>query len=163
MEHFHQYLFGAKFTIYTDHFPLLSIIKTPKNRRTYEQQVAQLQNYTFDIKHRQGKLNPADPLSRHPIPAYYGENAFSPTSYDELLAKAPITLGHLPAEKDPITGKPPPYTSRLGKLYKETSQRPLRVLHSKEVPLVLTDCHDNFDGGHFKIGATTKKLRERFW
>lgn len=68
-EHFHLYLYGASFTIHTDHQPLLGIFKSqrPASARI-ERWRLRLLPYQFELKYRPGKddRNPADYISRHP-------------------------------------------------------------------------------------------------
>lgn len=71
---FHQYLFGSKFTLYTDNRPLVQIFAStkalPANTALRMQHYAVfLQGFSFDIKYKNTKLNSnADCLSRLPIP-----------------------------------------------------------------------------------------------
>ena len=65
IKHFHKYLIRNKFTIITDHSALktLSTTRILKGRRA--RWIMELQQYTFEIKHRSGKINTnADALSR---------------------------------------------------------------------------------------------------
>ena len=69
VEHFHLYLYGINFTVITDHKPLVSIFKNPLARPSarIERWCLSLQSYEFDVVYRQGKYNPADYMSRHPV------------------------------------------------------------------------------------------------
>ncbi|UYV69703.1 K02A2.6-like [Cordylochernes scorpioides] len=68
---FHYFLYGRKFTAYTDHKPLVSLLK-----KNFDQMSPRLQrlslyllNYQFELKFIQGKsMIPADTLSRHFLP-----------------------------------------------------------------------------------------------
>lgn len=63
---FKDYLWGAQFTIYTDNNPLVQL-NTARLGAVEQRWVAQLSNYTFDIKYRPGATNQnADLLSRLP-------------------------------------------------------------------------------------------------
>lgn len=67
-KHFRPYLFGRRFTLYTDHQPLTYALnlKTPNSRLVKWR--LQLAEFDFDIKHRPGKQNAvADALSRIPV------------------------------------------------------------------------------------------------
>lgn len=64
-KHFRPYLYGRKFTIYTDHRPLawLNSIKEPNSKLTRWK--LRLAEFDFDIKYKQGSQNSnADALSR---------------------------------------------------------------------------------------------------
>ena len=68
-EKFHIYLYGTEFTIYTDHKPL-EIIYNPKRKppARIERWALRLQPYRFKIQYIPGPENPADVLSRLPLP-----------------------------------------------------------------------------------------------
>ncbi len=68
-EHFHLYIYGAKFNIITDHKPLERIFTNPAARSNarLERWALKLQPYHFTISYSPGKTNPADYLSRHPL------------------------------------------------------------------------------------------------
>lgn len=65
VEHFHYYLYGTKFTLFTDHKPLLCIYgaKAIPSRRI-ERWILRLQSYNFVIKYIKGSQNIADIFSR---------------------------------------------------------------------------------------------------
>lgn len=68
-EHFHLYLYGARFKITTDHRPLLGIVKSLKPTTTrIERWRLHFMPYRYNLVYRPGKddQNPADYLSRHP-------------------------------------------------------------------------------------------------
>ena len=67
-EAFRDYLYYAeKFTAFTDNNPLTYIMTAPKLDATGQRWVAELADYTFDIKYKPGKTNiEADALSRLP-------------------------------------------------------------------------------------------------
>lgn len=78
VEHFHLYLFGANFTVITDHKPLLGIIKSQKPASTrMERWRLRLMPYEITLKYRPGRddLNPADYASRHPQTTPIRDNA----------------------------------------------------------------------------------------
>lgn len=63
---FHDYLYGAKFTVRTDNNPLTYVLSTAKLNATGHRWLAALATYDFDIQYRPGKMNvDADLLSRN--------------------------------------------------------------------------------------------------
>ena len=68
-EHYHLYLYGSPFMLYTDHKPLEVIFNNPKSRppARIERWRLRLQPYDFIVKYRPGTWNPADFMSRQPI------------------------------------------------------------------------------------------------
>ena len=69
-ERFHLYVFGTNFTVVTDHKPLVPMFNNPKS--TLPARVERLRlrtsSYTMKVEYRPGAENPADFLSRHPLP-----------------------------------------------------------------------------------------------
>ena len=68
-----MFLYGSDyFTVFTDHKPLLSLFNKPRSKPSprIEGWMLRLQSYRFCVKYQVGKKNPADYLSRHPIPKY---------------------------------------------------------------------------------------------
>ena len=64
---FKEYLYGSKFTVFTDNNPLTYVLSTAKLDATGQRWVAELSNYEFDIQYRSGKHNiDAYALSRIP-------------------------------------------------------------------------------------------------
>lgn len=66
VEHFRVFA-GRKFTIKTDHKPLVSILQNPRAKLSarLERLSLRLQQYDYEVEHISGKDNPADFLSRH--------------------------------------------------------------------------------------------------
>ena len=65
LDKFHDYLFGHKFTVFTDNNPLTYVLSSAKLDATGHRWVAQLANYDFSIHYRSGRKNiDADALSR---------------------------------------------------------------------------------------------------
>ena len=65
----YSYLIGTHFTILTDH-KALEVIYSAKSKvpAKVENWALRLQQYDFEIFHRKGDGNPADVLSRKPLP-----------------------------------------------------------------------------------------------
>ena len=68
-ERFHLYLYGTTFDIYTDYKPLeITYSPTSKPPARIERWGLRLQPYKFGVKYSPGIGNPADVLSRLPLP-----------------------------------------------------------------------------------------------
>ena len=70
LEHFHPYLYGAEFTVRTDHAALqwLKTLKVPEGQLA--RWLGKLEQYNYRIVHRPGRVhNNADSLSRRPCEA----------------------------------------------------------------------------------------------
>ncbi|GFN82395.1 hypothetical protein PoB_000890100 [Plakobranchus ocellatus] len=83
-EHFHIYLFGApRFTVYTDHKPLMSLFGSPKIQlpARIERWMMRTQAYNMAINYKPGKDKPADYLSRHP------NKSTKPSSREQKIAE----------------------------------------------------------------------------
>ena len=66
IKHFRQYLYANKFTVITDHKPLLTMLEAENNGRVQKMRL-KLQGYDLKIVHTPGKENlSADALSRNP-------------------------------------------------------------------------------------------------
>ncbi|CAH1250556.1 NYNRIN [Branchiostoma lanceolatum] len=70
LQHFHLYLYGSKFTVITDHLPLVSIFNKPNLKLPVrlEKWILKLQQYQYTVVYKPGNENPADYMSRHPLP-----------------------------------------------------------------------------------------------
>lgn len=68
--HFHLYLYGNNFRVISDHKPLIPLFNNPvaKMPTRIERWILKLQEYTYILEYQPGKQNPADYLSRHPLP-----------------------------------------------------------------------------------------------
>jgi len=58
------YLEGNHTVVYTDHNPLLHLMSQPTLNRMQARWVVALQSFSHEWKHKAGKLNPADGLTR---------------------------------------------------------------------------------------------------
>ena len=64
-EKFKEYVYGSRFTVFTDNNPLTYVLSTARLDATGQRWVAELANYNFNIKYRAGRHNiDADALSR---------------------------------------------------------------------------------------------------
>uniref|UniRef100_A0A669DPM2 Gypsy retrotransposon integrase-like protein 1 n=1 Tax=Oreochromis niloticus TaxID=8128 RepID=A0A669DPM2_ORENI len=76
-EHFHLYVYGHPFTLVTDHKALEIIWNNPRSKppARIERWGLRLQPYNFRVEYRKGADNPADFMSRHPVPTQENESA----------------------------------------------------------------------------------------
>ena len=112
LRQFHEYLWGQKFTLVTDHLPLLGIFSpkkpiSPQASGRIQRWALILQAYNFNLIHRSGKLLcSADALSRLPV-TNVCENTPIPADWTNLvyfLDGTPITSAMIKEQtiKDPI-------------------------------------------------------------
>lgn len=79
VDRFHDYLYGARFTVRTDNNPLTYVLSTAKLNAVGHRWLAALSTYDFDVHYRPGKHNiDADILSRN----------FDDTEWETILEAA---------------------------------------------------------------------------
>jgi len=61
------------------------------------------------------------------------------------------------------TAKTDDFFQHNGLLFRKTRQGPRRVLRTNEAKDVLIETHSGPMGAHFKIGATTRHIKQRYW
>ena len=90
LEKFNDYTFGQKTTVYTDHQPLVSIVKKPLHiaPRRLQRMMIRLQKYDFEVQYMPGKdMVLADTLSRAPVSGTLTELEFENVNVvHELIA-----------------------------------------------------------------------------
>ena len=112
LKKFHYYIYGKKFTLVTDHKPLVGIFSMDKAIPTMASGRIQrwcllLQSYQFDLVHKSGKhIGNADALSRLPLPTTI-ESVPVPAEWVHLvqfLESTPVTKKDIAAwtEADPL-------------------------------------------------------------
>ena len=86
IEHWHTYLYGRKFVVYTDHQPLAWLLNKKNPHPRLERWLIRLAQYRFEIKYRKGIENVvADALSRLPNENQVNEN-INNDYFDTLVA-----------------------------------------------------------------------------
>jgi hypothetical protein len=55
------------------------------------------------------------------------------------------------------------YFAKNGLLWKNTPNGPRRVIRQNERMSILLEAHAGLTSAHFRIGATTKKIKQRYW
>ncbi|CAM4399019.1 unnamed protein product [Caretta caretta] len=97
IQKFHQYLFGRKFTLLTDHRPLTSIFGPhtgipPLAASRMQRWALLLSAHTYEIKYRKSTLHDnADGLSRLLLPVKHQDIAQKEIFYFEQVENTPIT------------------------------------------------------------------------
>ena len=90
LEHFHEYHFGKKIIIFTDHKPLLGTSTIQK--KTMTRLVEKMNTYDIDLRYKKGCENQgADYLSRHAIFSVKQEDRF--TRIRELQSLDEMSVG----------------------------------------------------------------------
>ncbi|CAM4647097.1 unnamed protein product [Lepidochelys kempii] len=98
IQKFHQYLFGRKFTLLTNHRPLTSIFGPstgipPLATSRMQCWALLLSAHTYEIKYRKSTLHGnADGLSRLPLPVKHQDSAQKEIFYLEHVENTPITV-----------------------------------------------------------------------
>jgi len=98
---FHDYLYGVKFTVTTDHNPLCYVFTTAKLDATCHRWLAELSCYDFSVHYKPGKVNiDADVLSRIPREGYLSEDDVKAVCYipDDTLESTMNLTGNVPIE-----------------------------------------------------------------
>lgn len=92
-KHFHQYVYGGRFTVETDHRPLIFIMKNPLAAAParLQRMLLQLHRYDIDIVHKAGKVIPvADALSRTFLSDTYPELSSMDALVHSVMSSIPI-------------------------------------------------------------------------
>ena len=92
VEHFHLFIYGAPFTLITDHKPLEVIYGNANSKPSarIERWVLRLQPYEFNVVYKPGSENPADFLSRHPTASSKSIHEKMAEEYVNLLALSAV-------------------------------------------------------------------------
>ena len=115
IKHFHQYLWGVKFTLETDHKPLVSIFSPSKSisataAARLQRYATSLTGYTYDIKYRKKEQHGnADALSRLPLPTTVEKPLQDAVAIFQLsqIERLPVQVSQIRKEtqRDPILSR----------------------------------------------------------
>ena len=182
IKHFRQYLYGTKFTVYTDHYALKWLMNNKDNNAKLSRWALALQEFDFEVIHKQGKQNiDVDALSRV-VMVLNEENAplqLSDTLISEQLkdvftaAMIKYKLENIIPEEEKLKTKvltqSEHFTVENDLLCHLLHQRGKSVMKRIVLPhsmiaTVMEEYHDTcISGGHLGFHKTYEKVRERFY
>ena len=183
IQKFRHYLFGRKFTIFTDCSAVVSTFKKAEINPRIGRWVMGLNEYDYDIKHRpNSQLRHADALSRNPEPNPDGDggvdrfdhdskltvNFINITESDWLLAaqesnkeirdiRKILSTGDVQNNRDIFNQ----YELKGGIVYKSTGFGPRWVVPEEARYQILRLNHD--DIGHFAFDKTYDSVARWYW
>ncbi|KAL7301957.1 hypothetical protein TKK_0005548 [Trichogramma kaykai] len=103
VQHFRSYLYGRKFTIVTDHKPLVWLhnLKSPTSRLARWKE--KLRDYDYEIVHKPGRVNAnADVLSRNPVPiSPPNPISLCADDYEHEIEQRIFSINRLPEVREP--------------------------------------------------------------
>ena len=170
VEQFKQYLYGRKFTIESDHNPLVYI----QNMKNQKSRVCRwrdsLTQYDYEIVYKKGKLKvKADALSRAEIDEIKSETDY-PAKTISTIESIDITKESFKEAQDnesrlkELKENPPRnYFVENGILYRKYEGKNLIVIPNSLIKVALETCHNNLGGGHLGFKKTLAKVKERFY
>jgi len=162
IRHFRGYIEGYEFTVITDHQALRWLQKLESPTGRLGRWMLELQQYSFEVKYRRGKLNRvADALSR--LPAVRAIRGPRCSWYYTQLQR-------VRAQPDAY----PEYTVRRGKLFRhvlhstdfrETSanEQWKECVPKAERAAIMGRIHDHPTAGHLGIAKTIARAAERYY
>jgi hypothetical protein len=143
------YLEGPKFTVHTDHHPLVHLQTQPQLSRRQTRWAEYLQQFDFDWKFLPGKNNPSDVLSRYPTCAVC-------STMKQTKARPSVTLSSSVPHVPSVLRQLQPAIYKFGRLVVPSHPSELRT---NIIQLV----HDAPWAGHPGIYKTMHLLSRTFW
>ncbi|KAK7919302.1 hypothetical protein WMY93_010586 [Mugilogobius chulae] len=148
-EHFHLYIYGHPFVLVTDHKALEIIWNNPRSKppARIERWGLRLQPYNFKVEYRKGADNPADFMSRHPLPSHESESTRASKVAEEYVnffsfhsTPKAMTLQEIKTEtlKDPVLQEAINHVTNNTWHQIETSRNAETLKHFKHVRNELT-------------------------
>lgn len=158
LKYFHPYIYGATFTIYSDHAALKAILTTKMPRGRIARWILDIQSYRFSIIHRKGsEMIDADTLGR------------LTSNHQEHIELTTTNFRHFQQE-DPLLQPyfhrlTPPFRIINSLLYRQGIHSPnyVPVIPRKLVPTILHQAHDSLTGGHVGRDKTLDKAMSLGW
>jgi hypothetical protein len=141
IQHYRIYLLGRKFTVFTDHRPLVSLAKN--QLRTYNRLQMLQSEFNFDTGYIEGKMNPSDWLSRNSNLIKVGNDMKSESGYKsrEVIASV-IDFNPLSGMKDgsmKICQEDDPMINLL-KRYLDTGEKPKNAMTARLFRQIAGQC-----------------------
>ena len=113
---FHQYLYGMKFVLITDHRPLIGLFNEqrpipPQASGRLQRWALTLAGYAYIIRHRSGDAHGnCDALSRLPLQSPHSAKTPAPAEYVQLIENlndSPVTSTHIRTwtQRDPVLSR----------------------------------------------------------
>ena len=176
VEHFHEYIFGKKIIVYTDHRPLIGA--STMQKKTINRLVENMNVYNIDLRYKKGTDNQgADYLSRNTVMSISQQDRFNDIrthqSNDNLICNISNYLKHnaLPVE-DSIRKVVLHYSPRcflkdnlLWYVAPKTSfSKAVLFTPMGMIPTVISNAHGTLLSGHWAVARTIARLSESyFW
>lgn len=158
-----HYLFGRKFTVYSDHESLSRILVQKDLDRRLARWIEELQQYDCEIKYTRGENNSvADTLSRFSV------NNISTASFNQIRSGYEDDQFFAPIWKElkenPLSNRFPHFTIRENLLFLKGDNPRLCIPEGKARLDVLKLYHSTPTAGHQGIERTYEKVRsDIFW
>lgn len=166
IDHFRSYLWGTKFTVYTDNTAVTDLARQEKttNKKAFKW-FTLLHEYDFDIKHRDGQsLKHVDALSRYP-PKLGTVNYLAPT-WQAADFEPIFDLEHWKASHAKVTlPHDEKFTRDDGLWYRRTEDGQFLLYVPEDLRSeVLKMYHDSPSMGHGGYKRMLSKIRQKlFW
>ena len=147
MGKFHQYTYGRKFILYTDHKPLIHIFNESKSvpvmaSARLQRWALTLSAYSYTIKYKLGKQQGnADALSRFPLADMSVPTPAETIAVMEQLSTIPLTAAKIKqqTDRDPILSKVKGYTQSGWPKTLDAQDTDLKPFHNRRNELSLED------------------------
>lgn len=161
LNYFYPYLYGAHFSIYTDHAALKSILSTKMPRGRIARWILTIQSFTFSIYHRKGALcGDADALSRLP------EETINDQGLEDLTQERFKKLQGEDKFISLLKGevkKPLEWNNGLLCYRRKQDDKLVPVLPKRMTKAVIERYHNGIAGCHFGVDKTLDKIKELAW
>lgn len=172
VEHFRPYVYGTRFTVFTDHKPLLGLHKHKDPSSRLLRLYLKLSEFDITLEYKPGNYNQvADGLSRLPVETNSVQiNAV--TRAQAMKSTAPTNQDKLPTisevhdqnelNEDPEDTQLDEADKQFLELFYRHSGRIVDIKCSTQVKSILKQFHDSKLGGHLGADKTIEKIKRYF-